>query len=470
MASDITFDRVAEEDPYARERWAKVRDVVSGDQAMRAGGYLPYLNKKDQSEDNKERNASYVARAVFYNATGRTLSGLMGLVFKRDPRTNLPEKLAYLQSDADGAGMSIYQQSQQAVAGVLRAGRFGLYLDVDDKRNQPIIKPYSADNICNWAYGPSGLELVVLKESVAERNGFGVGKVTQYRELRMEGGVFVCQLWRQAADAKEAKWEKFGPEVKPSLQGRTLGTIPFKFIGSETNDAAIDMVPLYDLACLNIAHFRNSADYEDSVFMHGQPQAYIAGLTEEWRDHLEKSGAYVGSRSLLPLPAGGTFAFAQPQANSLVREAMDQKEGQMVALGARLLDQNAVSMTATQNENDRESSTSVLSQCAANVTEAYQAVIGWAAQYLGAPLPSEQLLGSFKLNQDFTRLKIDAAALTALVGAWQSGVIAKFDLRAFLRAEGVLPVERKDDDIDADINSDGPALGTMGLEDRAGAD
>jgi hypothetical protein len=259
-------------------------------------------------------------------------------------------------------------------------------------------------------------------------------------------------------------------EVKEASSTRgKLGFIPFQLVGAKNNDTDIDKAPLFDLAELNVAHFRNSADYEDSVFYNGQAQPFISGLTEEWRDHLEKTGtAYVGSRSPFLLPAGGEFAFAQPQPNTLVREAMDQKEKQMVALGARLLDPDAVATTATQNENDRETSTSVLSLAVSNVNEAYQQCIRWAALYQGDTLTDDEAMGAYKISQDFSRRKIDPAALQAIVAAWQAGAYAKLDMRAFLREEGVIAAERTDEQIDSEIEEEGPALGKQGLEDDPG--
>lgn len=454
-ANDITFDRIAMEDPGVAERWRVVRDAVGGDQALYE--YLPHLNPRDTSAENNERNAAYRKRAVYYNAVAHTLAGLLGLVFRRDPRTELPAKLAYLLDNADGNKVSLFQQSQQVLSSVLQFGRVGLYIDVDEATNRPILKTYAPESIVNWNVGAKGLDLVVLAETAYEREGYGWNKIQQYRELYLDGGVFLCQVWRKG----KKDWERFGPAIVPSVQGKALDRIPFQFVGSVNNDPGIDSVPLYPLARLNIAHYRNSADYEDSCFMHGQPQAFISGLTEEWRDYLEKNGVYVGSRSALLLPQGGSYGFAQAQANSMVAEAMRHKEAQMVALGARLLDQ-AAARTATQSENEREASTSVLSLCASNVTEAYQDVIGLCADWMGVAMSEDARHGTFKLTQDFARLKIDPASIGAVVAAWQAGVFAKRDLREYLRAEGLIAAERSDDEIEDDLSVEGPALGAIG--------
>jgi hypothetical protein len=46
---------------------------------------------------------------VYYNATGRTLSGLTGIAFRRWPEIELPPGLGYIKDDADGAGTTLIQ-------------------------------------------------------------------------------------------------------------------------------------------------------------------------------------------------------------------------------------------------------------------------------------------------------------------------------------------------------------------------
>ena len=447
--ADINHSRIPAD---VAQRWQTVRDALAGT----VSGYLPTLNAADESRENIARNRAYRERAVYYNATARTMDGLLGIAFRKDPRTQLPKRLERLQKDADGAGNSIYQQSQAAVSNVLACGRHGLYADFTDR---PVIKAYAAESIINWRTDGGRLSLVVLAEVHEEEDGYAVKEIPQRRELFMQDGRFMCRIWRQSGD--KGAWEAV-EQIEPNTQTGRFDFIPFTFVGSRNNDPDIDPAPMFDLATLNIAHYRNSADYEDSVFYCGQAQPWIAGLTEEWRDHLEQQGqAYIGSRTPFLLPESGSMGFAQPGPNTLVKEAMDQKEAQMIALGARLLDQNAVTVTATQNENDRETSTSVLSMCVANVNEAYQAAIRWCALYQGSPLTDDEALSAYKINQDYARLKVDTQAVTALVAAWQAGAMAKPDLRAWLRSEGVIAVERTDEEIDADLEQEGPSIGAL---------
>src|SRR5512138_3091317 len=68
--------------------WLRARDVLSGEDAVKAGGqkYLPPLE-----EQNDEEYASYRARASFFNASARTAEGYLGLVFRRPPFIKVPE-------------------------------------------------------------------------------------------------------------------------------------------------------------------------------------------------------------------------------------------------------------------------------------------------------------------------------------------------------------------------------------------
>ena len=60
--------------------WELVDDVCEGEACVKEKGvaYLPKPNPTDMSPENAARYEQYKARAVFYNVTGRTLTGLTG--------------------------------------------------------------------------------------------------------------------------------------------------------------------------------------------------------------------------------------------------------------------------------------------------------------------------------------------------------------------------------------------------------
>lgn len=491
ITTDVSFNRVPQD---IKERWSVVRDVVSGDNALRTDIYLPQLNATDASVENVSRNKAYRSRAVWYPATQFTLEGLVGLAFHRDPVTELPTELDYLLEDCDGLGVSLYQQSQSVLQNNLAVGRHGLFVDWSEALGHPLIKAYHAEAIINWRYdivdGKATLRMVILEEEAEEEEGeWGILLVKQWREIRLnDAGNVEVRLWREDTGVTKTKRlvamgtvknEVTGEEqiieaVELRSRGAVLTEIPFTFIGSNNNDASIDPAPLYGLAQLNLAHFRNSADYEDSVFFCGQVQPWISGLTEQWRDFMQNpfvldangerrytgQKMYIGSRSPLLLPQGAAFGMAQAQPNSLAKEAMEHKEAQMVAVGARMIEATKVNKTATGENNDREATTSVLSLCVVNVSEAYQKAIGFCARFMD--MKEADYADAFKIQQDFVQLQANPQLMAELTKSWQSGLLAKNDVRDFFRRLGLIATERSNEDIDKDVESEEP-LGTMGL-------
>lgn len=470
MANNVTFARKDFGDSFVD--WALVSDVCEGQRKVKSKGdtYLPLLNSDDKTKDGETRQARYLERAVFYNATGRTLEGLVGAVFKKDPVIKVSTTLEYVKKNIDGQGISLTQQSKDTIAEVLKKGRHALYVDYPNTESPTTVKQRSsgefnatiksinADSVSNWQTVTIGsqtkLSLVSLKEIVEEvsEDGFGLVETEQYRVLRLFDGAYIVEIWKKDKDGEWIIDDMYQPT---NGAGQAWTEIPFTFVGAENNDSAIDKAPLLDLANLNIAHFRNSADYEDSVFFVGQVQPYITELDEEWRNYLQENGIVIGSRVPMLLPRGSTFGFAQAQPNMISLEAMNKKEEQMKALGARLLEKGLAIKTATQANSESASEHSVLSLVVSNVTDAYLKCLGWVSSFMNTSEAVE-----FELNTDFLDHNLEPQVLTALVGAWQTGkLVSQQDVWKYLKKVGVIDSEKTDDEIEGELDDDQTGLG-----------
>lgn len=467
--ADVTFQR--SEYGKALPDWQLVADVCAGERAVKERGdvYLPRPMPKDKSEENRLRYEQYRARAVFYGATGRTLQGLLGAAFNREPVIDLPPALEYAQEDVDGQGVSLYQQSQRTLSQVLQKGRRGLLVDyphveggasraaLAQRAVQATIIAVDAEQIVNWRTEKVGsqhrLSLVVIREKHLSVNGFGLDELDQYRVLSLTEGVYTVELYRETQKGSR-EWVVVERYIPRRGNGSAWDRIPFAFVGAQDNNADIDTAPLCDLAAVNIAHYRNSADYEDSVYLCGQPNFWISGLDEDWRDWLQKQGLYVGARAPMLLPDGGQFGVAQAQPNTLAKEAMDQKERQMIALGARLVERGSAIMTATQARAETQTEHSVLSLVVQNVSEAYALALGWAADFMNAPGAAV----GFQLSTEFMDHQMDAQTLRELVAAWQSGALPNSDLWAELRRAGLIASDKTDEEIQEEIDAAGGAM------------
>src|SRR5438552_18537116 len=85
--------------------WQRARDVLAGEDAVKAAGekYLPRLDSQSD-----EAYASYRKRAAFFNRTARTLEEYLDLVFRRAPAIALRDRRALaIFADCDLGGTDL---------------------------------------------------------------------------------------------------------------------------------------------------------------------------------------------------------------------------------------------------------------------------------------------------------------------------------------------------------------------------
>ena len=472
VAASPKVDYIREEIKSLQPRYDLVRDCVAGQEQIKKAGvkYLPKPNAEDTSEENEKRYANYLERAVFYGVTGRTLGGMVGEVFKKEPVAVLPSALEILRLDADGGGVSLDQIAKKALSLNLQFGRLGVLVDyprtqgpatvadLQAGRIRPNILIWQPWDVINWRTIVSGgqriLSLVVIAEQwVVDDDGFAAECDRRFRVLRLAEGIYKVEIWEESEDA--AKGFEITEEYVPTdAAGRPWNVIPFTFVGAENNDPTPDLPPLYDLAALNVAHYRNSADYEEASFMVGQPTPYVSGLTKDWVEDVFKGKIYLGSRAVIALPVGGAAGLLQVNANTMPAEAMKHKEAQMVALGAKLVEQREVQQTATEAKQANATETSILASCATNVSAALTQALKWANAFVSTATAET----SYELSTDFELSKLTAAELGAVIAAWQANAISKTEMRDYAKRTGV--AFQDDEEFQTEIDNAGPDLGS----------
>lgn len=450
MAFDTVLAALSERLPD----YELIRDCVEGQRQVKKRKTL-YLPDPDETETDETariaRYKSYLMRAVFYGVTGRTLRGYVGLVFDKDPAAQIPPLIEVIEQDATGSGTTLSQQAQSALGDVVALGRAGLFTDYPktkapttrkdaiDGNVRPTIILYKPEQVINWRTRTVGakvlLSLVVIKESyVVDDDGFAEVEGTMHRVLRLDAaGVYQVELYRDVAGKDQPEFETFTPKDGKGLPFRE---IPFSFIGAEDNDPSIDRPPMLDIAELNLAHYRNSADHEESIFVVGQPTPVFAGLTKQWVDDVFKGKVRFGSRRAVPLPVNGTAELLQMQPNAAAFEGMEHKEKQMIALGAKLLENTGTEMTATEATQDNVMDNSVLGTCARNVSQAYRKCLNWAYQYATGEIVDDPELIDFELNTDFSARTMTAQDRAQVVSEWQNNAITFEEMRWNLKRAG----------------------------------
>lgn len=465
------------------DKWDMMDDVLAGEAQVKRRGtkYLPIPRVDDDAAANEQRYHVYKQRAVFYNATRRTLDGLVGEVFSRDPIIKFPAQMADMRGNLDGAGVSIDQQSKLCLSYVMGYGRTALLADypaidgpvtqkmINDGVARATVQLYKANSVIFWRFKMRGAkripDLVVIREAYCVSNDpFETKSSLQWRILRLdENDVYRVQIWRRRprvagdplVEGRE-DWQEIDYEytnyTPKDADGKTFNEIPFTFAGSTNNNEAPDEPPMYDLAVLNLAHYRNSADYEESCFMVGQPTAWFSGLTQAWVDDVFKGKVYLGSRAAIPLPVGAQAGLLQVNPNSMPKEAMDQKERQMVAMGAKLVTNGNVQRTLGEAQIEEASSSSILAAATKNVSKAYNDILHWAARFVSTSISADEI--RFDLNTDFPASRLTPNDRNQLIQEWQNEAITFTEMRDGLRRGGIATEE--DTAAKADIAANPP--------------
>jgi hypothetical protein len=469
---------VAYELPIYVERmraWEDIAHCCAGEYVIKRHRerYLPQLELTGDTKADALRYAAYLTRAVFYNVTQSTVEGLVGQVFTHDPVVEVPDEMDVIIDDAQGDGISLKQLAKIAVTELVKFARVGVFVDYPDvsatvsKAQQaagfvrPTIIIYDPRHIINWRKVTIGakrmLSLVVIRDSaLVSDDGFEPTTETIYRVLRLDGAPatdetlspdaplrYVQELWREGAGAPYRTFEIVDGSGQPMRE------IPFMFSGAVTNDPEPDEPDLASLASLNLAHYRNSADYEDSCHLVGQPQPIYSGITDEWLTKIQGQ-VYFGSRAPVCLPVGGSAELLQVSPNGMLKESMDQKEAQMLAIGAKLITPQRVQRTATEAGIDDVKEMSTLGSIVDNLSQAITFALKICARFMN--LPEDDI--NYQLNSDFDAAHMTPDERKQLLAEWVAGAITFSEMRAQLRKTGVATAD--DDEARTEIEADMP--------------
>jgi len=382
-------------------------------------------------------------------------------MFRDPPVLTVPERLEYLRENVDGAGNKLDQQAKGAADDVVRKGRAGLYVsypetngqvsraDVQAQRYVATIQRLEPEQVINWRVTSDGakarLSLVVIAEQAEVFEDYERKTKAQMRELFLdENGDHGVRVWeKQRGEDDRDTWVPGSVHYPRDDAGRLWREIPFTFVGAENNDVNVDAAPMLGMAKLNRAHYRNSADFEDSVWFAGQVQPWMSGVTEQHVDLMRKENMYVGSRNVLAVPDGGSFGMEAPPPNPLVRQAMVDKVEMMVGIGARIITQGTAAKTAEQSSGEREIQHSVLSMIANNMSAAYTQALVWAGMYMGGV--TDNAVG-YAVNQDYMETQLNPQELKEVIAGFMAGSLPLGDYVRYMQRNDLFDQDKTVED------------------------
>ena len=457
-------------------KWRRCRDVIAGKDAIIQNGktgeryigtlfnpvyntdiYLPRLVGQSDAE-----YLAYQERAGFFNATGRTLDALTGLIFAKDPQYVLPTAIAPYAEDVTLSDINLREFSEQVVEQQIAVGRVGIMVDypqglptdltvaaAEALNARPFLRWYSAEAMINWRTtiinGAEILTLVVLREDVEVfEDEFTANTGVQYRVLDLTEQGYRVRVMDEEGALKS--------EVYPLMRGAPMRFIPFTILGANSADTNVQKPPLLDLVDTNLAHYRNSADYEHGLHFTGLPTPYVAGVQLDAGQVLA-----IGSQSAWVFPdpsAKAEFLEFKGEGLETLRNAMKDKEGRMAVLGARMLiDEKRTAEAYGTVELRTAGERSVLASISRAASDAIKRSLNWMAAWVGAPETVE-----FSLNTDFGATRMQPQMLTALVAAYQGDVMPLSVLFDNMQRGELVRPDMTFEEYEAQLDDQGPSL------------
>jgi len=437
--------------------WKRCRDVIEGGDAVKAAGatYLPKL-RDQEAQDYKD----YLMRAPFYNATARTASGFVGMLFRKPPTQAVPDGLTEVLNDVDLCGTPFAVFAHEVAEECVEIGRVGVLVDypvaidsdgpltkaVAERLNlRPSMKIYEAETIINWKFkrikNVWKLSMVVLTEEVeVPDTEFKSSCETHYRVLDlMNDEVYRQRVFRINKDRGEQ--EQIGSDIFPKINNQTMDEIPFIVMTPDGVTFDDDEPPLLDLVDINLSHYRTSADYEHGCHFTALPTLFLSGHMPEVVDNGEAPAKiYLGSQAAIvetsPDANAKFIEFTGQGLNSLVQN-LDRKESQMAVLGARMLaaEKKQVEQPTTAAIH-RTGENSILSDISIAVSIGLSRALTIFAAWAGVAGEC-----TYKLNRDFLPLNVDGQTLTSWVAAWQAGAISEEELFDLLQRGDVVEAD-----------------------------
>ena len=460
------------------DTWKMLRDACAGEKAVKEAGQT-YLPKKSKSQTDEEYNA-YKTRAYYFNATGRTASGYVGLAFRRDPDLTYPESMQAIIDDVTLDGISFTEFSKFAFEEVVKTGRGGVLVDYppvpEDARSlrdaenlgaRPYATYYPPAAIINWDESRVNnrmmTTLVVLSERVYEADPadeFARNEIEQYRVLDLTSEGYRQRLFREVKNKSTHKkeWTVIN-EYYPKMNGNVLSYIPFEFLGPRDGRAEVQKSPIDDLARLNLSHYRTVADLENGRHWCGSPTPVFLGefITADGEEVTEVK---LGSESGIHIVADGDAKFLEFTGSGLeeLREAEKEKREMMVVLGSRMLAEDKRQVEAAETARiHKAGEDSSLSSVVQSLSRSMTRVLEYLRDWLGL---SDEV--SCEINTDFVPAEMSPQELLATVSSWQQGALSSAELFERLQAGEIIRPTKTLEEHETELEAEPPRLGTLG--------
>ena len=412
--------------PYVEmdEKWGLISDLIGGTGDMRNAGeaWLP----REERESFIQYRAR-LGRSYLYNAYANTVDRVVAKPFSKNVilkgEEDLPEQLAFLETDADGQGGDITQVAREVFELGVAYGISYIFVDYPyveginlATQRQQKVHPYFVvihpRDLIGWrtekneATGQPEVVDVRIKEELILPAG-------EYGEVKKEvvfcfrgNGTWTRYLYEDEDDAWTVHSE--GTHTYPGVP-----LIPFY---THKMGPMLAEPALMDLAWLNLCHWQSYSDQRNILRIARMPILHQAGVTEEELEEPITLGPFNAVRSIDP-DAKMSFVEHSGKAIGAGRDDLKDLEIQMEVLGMQPFVQPAVkSRTATEVVGVESRTMTTIQAWIRSLENVLETAYMFAATWVGVELPEDFAVDvfnefglSFKSEQDIRAL--DAARM-----------------------------------------------------------
>lgn len=427
--------------------WQMMRACHRGTKAIKDQGraYLPMPSGFSSQPDGGTGDyAAYMARARFPDILQFVLSGMVGLIHRKQGQIDLPSGLEPMREQITaGTKTTLDVFYARVTRELLLQGRFSVMTDVAPEEegrparsDMPFLAGYQAEALTNWDEAGS---LFVLNESGLQRDGFQWIDGKRYRVLRLDGGVYSVEIWEDGVDRT----------VNPIARGRKPMTeIPFVVAGPLDLQIKPEGSPLIGVAEAMLAMYRLDADYRHQLYNSGQETFVVLNI-----DKNQKLPTVLGSSVVLGFEGVNVDAkYVSPTCDGIDahRIALQDERANAVAAGTKLFDSEQKSAESGEALRLRlGAQTATLTTVAKTSAALMERALRFAAQFIGAD-PNAVVV---KPNLEFVDQILDATSAKALMELWVGNAISYETLFENYQRGGLIHPDRTIEEETAEIDS-----------------
>lgn len=432
--------------------WMRIKDFIKGErQVKNTAVQNEYIVLPAGIEKNTPKARAYVQRGFFPELSSAALNEANGRIFQQEPVIPEADKLEPFgkgfYENTDGAGTSLPEMIVKVVNNLNSTTRCGILVDYAGTGNyMNEAERQASDDRIVWSFYDT-LDIVsvrtnqagkIIKVELAEKiqddyiTLEGEEKIHDVRRvlyIDADIGIYKQRIYEYVSE--NSKWQQFGEEIIPLMNGRPLDYIPFVIFNGKTNNAEVYKPRLLDMVETVNSIYKNWTDLEHMIYNICTPVRYGTGVSGDDLANIQQAGPTKFWNIANPEAKLGVLDI-QGSGLTFAMENIANKLKIAERLGYVFLDSGA--KTATQSMIETTGRIITLSDVAKSVAHGIMKCLEISMIWVKGSYNKEEMQVVINIKTDDS--VFEANNLSALIQSYMSGILRKRDMHKYM-------VERK---------------------------